>query len=318
MAIITNTFTSSDAKGLREELSDVIYNIDPTEYPVSSMASKGRCESTNPEWQVDSLRAAATDNAQLEGDQFDSFDARTPTTRVGNHTQIMRDLFVISGTEEAVAKAGRKSEVAYQTAKAGKELRGDIEETICANIAGVGGQTRKMATLGSWVKTNVDKEAGGSNPTWTSGVPNDARGDGTTRVYTETILKSVMQKCYESGAKPTDHLVAADIMDVIAGFDGIATATQNLQKGDVASVMAAVDLYRSNFGVLRVRPSRHVRARDGWFLDREFIGLQHLRPFMVKTLPETADGIQKALLVELTLCVKNEAALGLAADLKAA
>lgn len=314
MSIITNTFTSSDAKGLRESLSEVIYNISPTDFPVTSMASKGKAEATLVEWQIDSLRSANTGNAQLEGDQFDSFGARVPTSRIGNHTQILRDLFVITATEEAVSKAGRKSEVALQTAKAGKEIRKDLEAIVCENIGAVGGQTRKMGTLGAFVKTNVNKEAGGTNPVYTS-VPTDPRNDGTPRAFTETILKDVMQQCYASGAEPKDLIVDAVNMDIVASFQGIATATQNLDKGDVASVLAAVDLYKSNFGTLRVRPSRHVRATDAWFLDREFIGLQHLRPFTTENLPKTADGHQVALLAEVTLAIKNEAALGLAADL---
>jgi hypothetical protein len=33
MAFITNTFTTFSARGLREDLSDIIYNISPTETP---------------------------------------------------------------------------------------------------------------------------------------------------------------------------------------------------------------------------------------------------------------------------------------------
>ena len=33
MALITNTFTTYTAVGIREDLSDIIYNISPTETP---------------------------------------------------------------------------------------------------------------------------------------------------------------------------------------------------------------------------------------------------------------------------------------------
>lgn len=320
MGIITNTFTSGDAEGLRESLSEFIYNLKPSVFPVSSMASKGRAEATLVEWQTDADRAAVTTNAQLEGDQW-SATARTPTKRLGNYTQIMRDVFVISGTEEVVAKAGRKSEVAYQVAKAGRELRRDLEENITkADIAGVGGQTRKFASLGAFIITNVDEPTDAVASTWDgTGVPDDTRTAGTTRVFTETILKAVMQSMYSEGAsEQIDVILSAAQMDVAAGFSGIATQTQNLDKAETAAIIGAVDIYKSNFGTLRIQPSRHVADTDAYFLDREQLGIQHLRPFMVKKLPETADGHQRALLSELTLLVKNEKGLGRAADLKLA
>lgn len=42
MAIVSNTFTAYDAVGIREQLSDIIYNIAPTQTPFLSMCKKGK------------------------------------------------------------------------------------------------------------------------------------------------------------------------------------------------------------------------------------------------------------------------------------
>src|SRR3546814_15942275 len=121
MAVVTNTFTTYDAIGMREDLSDVSDNIAPTDTPFLSALKKDKCKSRFFEWQTDSLSAAAN-NAQIEGNDA-SFVAVTPTTRWGNYCQISSKNFVISRTENIVDKAGRDKEVDYQTMKKTKELK---------------------------------------------------------------------------------------------------------------------------------------------------------------------------------------------------
>ncbi len=195
MAIITNTFTRFDAKGLREDLADVIFNISPEETPFVSSLRRGRAKQTLHEWQTDSLAAVDTDNAQIEGDDITTFPAVAASVRVGNFTQISRKLLILSGTLEEVDKAGRRSELAYQLAKRGSELKRDMEAIALENIGGDAGSSsaaRKLATLSAWVKTNDDFGAGGASPTYVSGVPGAARTDGTQRAFTETLLKTVI------------------------------------------------------------------------------------------------------------------------------
>jgi hypothetical protein len=67
MAQPANTFDSYDAVGIREDLSNVIYNVSPEETPFYSKAKKTSAKNTLVEWQTDSLRASAA-NAHIEGD----------------------------------------------------------------------------------------------------------------------------------------------------------------------------------------------------------------------------------------------------------
>ena len=141
MTIIANTFTRYDAKGIREDLANVIYNISPEETPFQSNTARVNVKNTFFEWQTDALAAASTTNAALEGDDITTFAAVTPTARLGNYTQISRKTVVISGTLESVDKAGRRSELAYQMAKNGAELKRDMEATLLASKAANAGNT---------------------------------------------------------------------------------------------------------------------------------------------------------------------------------
>ncbi len=320
MAIITNTFTRYGSVGLRERLSDTIYNISPEDTPFVSMASKLVVDQTLFEWQTDSLAAVDNSNAQIEGDDITSFPAVAATVRVGNHTQISRKLLILSGTLEAVNKAGRRSELAYQMAKRGAELKRDIESISLSAQAGASGSSsvaRATASLNAWVKSNTTTGSGGGDPVYVSGVPNAARTDGTTRTFTETVLKNVIEQVWVSGGDLRVLMLGATQRQLASAFVGIATRNFDLSNVDPkpTAIIASADVYVSDFGVLRIIPNRFQRDRDGWLLDPEFIGIVHLRPFQTIRLAKTGDAEKRMLLVEWGLKINQEAALGLAADL---
>lgn len=319
MALVDGTFTTYDAKGLREDLENAIYDISPEETPFISSIARKKISAKTHEWQTDSLASAITTNAQLEGDDA-SFTTPAATTRVGNYAQIMTKTCIIAGTEEAVDKAGRTSEMAFQIAKRGAELKRDMEKTMLDNIgggAGTIGAARTMATMGAWIKTNDKFESGGASPTYTSGVPAAARTDTTQAAYTETMAKAVFSLCYTSGANPKVMMVGPWNKAVVSGFSGVAT--RNFDLSNVSprptAVIGAIDVYVSNFATVRVIPNRHQRDRDAWFLDWEMLAIRTLRPMFTEPIAKTGDAIKRALVWEGTLQVKNEAGLGLAADL---
>src|SRR5210317_101526 len=170
MAIVTNTFTKYSAVGIREDLANVIFNISPQTTPfISNMTKKKTVKNTFFEWQTDSLAAAAA-NQHIDGDDLASFTAVTPTVRLGNYTQISRKDFVIADNlSGAIDEAGRRSEVAYQLAKKGDELKRDMEHNLCGlSHAAVGGSAsvaRKTAPLTSWLTSNTSNGTSGANPT---------------------------------------------------------------------------------------------------------------------------------------------------------
>ena len=311
MAQPTNTFDTYDSVGEREDLSDVIYSISPTDTPFLSSAAKTQATAVLHEWQTDSLAAAVTNNAVIEGDEA-TLDASTATTRLSNSTQIMDKTVVITGTQEAVDKAGRASELAYQIAKRAKELKRDMEATITGNIAEVAGNSstaRKMGTLGSWVTTNDDLASDGASG---AGAGNAAHTDGTQRAFTEAQLKSVIKSVWNAGGDPSMVMVGPFNKQKLSGFTGNST---RFDAGADATLYTSVDVYASDFGQLQVVPNRFSRDRDAYVLDMEYWGIAFLRDFSMHELAKTGDSEKRQLLVEATLESRNEGASGLVADL---
>jgi len=306
------------AIGAREDLTDVIYDISPTDTPIMSSIGKTKATSVTHEWQTDSLAAATTANALVEGASA-SEGTITPTTRLANLTQIVGKTVMVSGTLLASDLAGRKSEMAYQLAKASAEIKRDIETIITANqgqTAGSSGSSaRKMGSLLSYIKTNTSKNGTsltGVDPT-TLGV--STRTDGSTRTFTETILKDVIAKVFSSGGTPSALFVSPAQKQVVSGFTGLAAQRYQVPTSGQATILSGADLYQSDFGVLQIVPNRFQRTRDALVLDPEYAALAYLRPFQTNDIAKVGDADKKQILAELTLEVRNEAAHGGAFDL---
>ena len=317
MAIVANTFTRYSAIGIREDLSNVIYNISPEETPFIANVSRENVKNTYFEWQTDALAAASSSNAALEGDDISSFQAVTPTARVGNYTQISTKNVIISGTLEAVDKAGRRSELTYQLAKMGSELKRDMESALLANQAAVAGNTttaRRTAGLPAWLTSNTDFGTGGADPTVGS-TPTAARTDGTQRAFTETLLKNVIAEVWTSGGTPKMLMVGAFNKQAASAFSGIATKFRDVPAGQQAQIIGAADVYVSDFGTVNIVPNRFQRARDAFVVDPEYASLAILRPIQQTELAKTGDAEKRLMLVEYGLKVSNQAAHGIVADL---
>tara|TARA_R110000868_G_scaffold318570_1_gene579302 strand:- start:1959 stop:2915 length:957 start_codon:yes stop_codon:yes gene_type:complete len=308
MAIVGNTFTSFSAKGIREELSNIISNISPEDVPLQSNIGSENVSNTYFEWQTDSLAAAST-TAVLDGDDVASFDATAATTRVGNYSQISRRTLIVADNLANQSLAGRNDEVSLQMAKRGKELKRDIEAVLCANNAKVAGNTttaRETAGLGAWITTNSNKAGDGTDPTATDG--SDARNDGTQRDLTEAMVKDAMQQAFIEGGTPSLLMVGPYNKTVVSGFAGIAAQRYQAPSDAPTTIIGAADVYLSDFGTLSVVPNRFQRERDAFLLDPEFASVCYLRPIQAVDLAKTGDAEKKMVIAEYGLKVSNEAA----------
>jgi len=312
MSIVANTYTRYSSVGIREELANVIKNISPEDTPFQSNIRSESVSNTYFEWMTDELSAAAT-NAQLDGDDIGTFTAVTPTSRIGNYTQIMRKDFVLADNLEVINSAGRKSEIAYQLAKVGSELKRDVEFNLLSNQGQNAGSTtvaRKLRGLPSWIATNVSKGTGGANGTATT-----ARTDGTQRAMTEAMLKTVVQSMWNEGGKPKMVMVGPHVKTVISGFSGIAGQRFNVEGNKPGTIIGAADIYVSDFGNLSIVANRFQRARDAFVLDPDLCAVATLRPMKQVKLSKTGDAEKRMVLVETSLKVLQEKGLGLVADL---
>jgi len=317
MAIVTNTFTTFDAKGIREDLSNIITNIAPEETPYMSNIGRESISNSLFEWQTDTLASAAA-NKQLEGDDVTSFDSVTATVRLQNYAQISRKTIVLSATEETVNKAGRRSELAYQIAKRSAELKRDQEFSMLNGAIAAAGSTsvaRGTASLQAFIKTNYDMQTNGANPSYTT-LPNSSRTDGNVRTFTETILKNVIQQVWTAGGTPKILMTGPVNKQRVSGFSGIASSRFNIDGGArPATIIGAADIYVSDFGNVQVVPNRFQRERDAFVIDPDYAKVTMLRPYQQVELAKTGDAEKRMLIVEWGHKVLAENAHGIAADL---
>ena len=312
MAIIANTFQSYQSLGTREDLSNVIYNISPSDTPFMSMVGRGKATNTLHEWQTDALDAVAA-NARVEGDEY-TYSAVTPTVRLSNQTQISSKTVIVAGTQMATNNAGRDSEMAYQLAKHSKGLKRDMESALTGKVAKAAGNTSTARTLGgfeTWPTSNVSR--GGGSPAGSGAGSGAAPVDAATkRDITEALLKTVIQSCYTNGGEPSVLMVGPVNKGKVSAFTGRASARQMI---DATKIQAAADLYSSDFGDFKVIPSRFCREQTGYVIDPEFWKVVYLRDFKQEEVAKTGDAIKRALLVEYTLQASNQASSGVIADL---
>jgi len=312
------TYQTYTAIGMREDLSDVIYSISPTDVPFMSSIGKTKATAVLHEWQTDSLSAAVLTNYAVEGDTA-SDATMSPTTRVGNRCQIAQKTVKISGTLQAVDKAGRKSEKAYQLAKASAEIKRDMETTLLSNQTATNGNSstaRKLGGLQAWLNSNYD---GG-----TSGVAGDlgttARTDGTNRTFTEDILKVVIKEVYASGGNPKVLMVNPAHKQLVSAFAGIAAQRFMAPSNTPTTIVSAADVYLSDFGAISIVPNRFMTSTNScnetaFILDPDMAAIAYLRPFQTNELAVTGDNESTQLLAEYTLEVKNQGAHGIVADI---
>jgi hypothetical protein len=299
---------------VREDLEDVIWELDPMDTWCLSNFDKGKADNVYHEWLTDTL-AGATANRQLEGDDT-SFATAAGAKRVGNYCQISKKSFLVSGTLEAVKKAGRKSEVARLATKYMKELKRDMEQAICTNqgsSAGSAVTVRSSAGIESWLSTNVQLSTTTANnhstPGWSAGVVASPTDGATTAALTEGALKSALEKSWTQGGDPTTILVGATQKKVIDAFTGIATRFVDSSPRKEAAIIGAANMYVSGFGSPHmVVLSRYVRSSVVLCLDPSYWSINFLRKPFVEDLAKTGDGTKKHMITEFTLVARNEAA----------
>lgn len=318
MAVPVNTAQTYNLSNIREDLTDAIYNISPRETILLSNAKRAQAKQVFHEWQEDSLAPANVNNAQVEGDDAPA-ESQTQPTRIGNYVQISRKVVQVSGTAEAVDKAGFKSLLAYQLAKKAVELKIDQEAIMLENQAadpGSASAPRKTGSLVAFIKTNSLSDgnaysataADPNAPSYTT-VPNDARTDSVTlSAFTETMLANAMERAASNGAKPQFLMVGLKNKRTFSTFAGVATKTFYQSAVKETAVIGAADVYVSDFGILAVVPNRFQRPRDAFLIDPEYVAVMFLRPYTTTPLAKTGDSDRRLLIVEWGLKVMNEKA----------
>jgi Family of unknown function (DUF5309) len=312
MALPSNTFATPEAIGNREDLSDMIYRIDPTDTPFMTAIEREKASGINHEWQTQALAAADNTNAQLEGDDPGT-NATTPTVRLGNQCQISYKVARVSGSQQAVEHAGRDNELAYQEMLKGMELKRDMETILCgtnqAKVTRADATAGKTASVLSWIKTNTSKgtAGGAADPSAADGT--GTRTDGTQIAFTESRFKTVLSSIWTNGGKPGLVMTGAFNKQTFSTFTGRSTTVDEAKS---KKITANVDAYESDFGTLKVIANRFSRTRDVLVLEIDKWALAFLNGRNMISLPlaKTGDSDRRQILAEYALVARNEKASG--------
>jgi len=299
------------------------------ETPFLSLIGHSPIKTTHPEWQTDTLATPDTTNNQPEGNDW-TYDARTATTRVGNYAQISEKTLIVSRTQDKTDTAGRKSDLAYHVQKAGRELKTDMEVILLSNQAssagsGNGATNRTLGGMRAWLASNDDlggSGASGGFNTSTSVV--DAATNGTQRAFTKAIMDSVILNTYNAGGSPTVGMVSPYVKTVFSTMlddANIVPLRASAQTRGKNTLIASAEIYHSDFGNISIMPNRQMAragatiARNGFFIDPQMVVMGVFDDIKLHKPAKTGDAEKRVLNTEYTLCVKNEAAHGVAADL---
>lgn len=311
MTQVTNVQVTFNTVGNREDLADIIYNVDPTDTPIVTAVGSTKSTAVLHEWQTDTLDAAVGTNQVQEGATV-SATAFTATVRESNTCEIAQKAFAVSGTQLALRPAGRKDELAYQALKATKALRRDIEmslfgvntaETVNANTT-----AHKAGAYETWITSNVSRAGDGSS----GSRGNTAATDGTQRAFDESLMKQVLASCWGNGGDPDCVFLGSFNKQVYSGFAGNAT---RFKTAEDRTLVATIDVYQSDFGEVRVYPSRQSRSRSALVIQKDMVAVAWLRPVFQQEIAKTGDAEIRQVLGEYTLEMRNEKACGVVADL---
>lgn len=316
MAVNANTNQTYDVSTIREDLSDALASISPTETIFMSTIGTRNVDNTYFEWSEVDL-AAAADNRAVEGDAATN-SAPTNAVRKGNYTQISTKTVEVSSTNQAVNGVADAQTVAKQVAYKLSEMKRDMEKMLLDNVAasaGTASTARQTAGLPAFLTTNTARGTGGADGTTSgtgsAGYPDAAATDGTQRAITEAILKGVIADCWDEGAEPTIVLCGSSQKQTISGFTGNATKFQEV---DGKKLTAAVDIYVSDFGTLQIVPARHIRSRDVFVLDPNYASVAYLQTAKQEPLAKNGLSERRLISAEYGLQVTSEKAHGVIAD----
>jgi hypothetical protein len=307
---ITNAFQTYQATANREDLSDIIYNIDPTDTPFVSSIGRRNVSNVTFDWQTEELPAVDGDNAAVEGFEL-SRSASTPTVRLSNVAQISKRDATVSGSQNAANAAGKAREMAHQMALVSKALKRDVEKILVSNQArnnGAATTARKTRALEHWLNTNVLRGESGAAPVSETA----ALTDGTQRALTEDLVKEAMQTAYINGAEPSVLMIGPVNKLQVSKFAGRSGTQVSVGQNTVTS---NVTIYASDFGELKVVVNRWQRERTAFLLDPSFAAVAYYRNFQRTPIAKVGDADTEMIVVEYGLEMKNEKAHAAIADI---
>jgi hypothetical protein len=291
--------------GNREDLSDILYDVSPTDTPFLTLAKHGTASGTNHEWLTDALNNPAA-NAVVEGATATIVKAGS-RTRLGNYTQILEKTASVTGTQEKADKAAVKSEMAYQVARRMKEIKRDLEWALIgpAPTAKVAGSDTVARKAGSFVTyLTADSYQGGATSVAPTGNGQSVPTPGTARPFTEGLLTAALQKLWTNSGG-SDRISGIMGANVRGKFSGLTSTATRFVSTDDAHLQASIDVYDGDFHTVTAMPDRWCNPNSLFLIDKDYVSIDDFRSIFSHDLAVTGDAMSKQIIWETTLKVGN-------------
>lgn len=300
--------------GNREDLSDLLWDVSPTETPGITAFGKNRATAITHDWLTDSLEDPAV-NAHIEGSDAEPV-APASRVRLSNYTQIMKKWSVVTGTQEKVLKGGGiKSEMAYQVGRRMKAIKRDAELAIfganTAKLAGSDVADRIMGSLSTYMGDDQgavalpgSSYAGAADGTAPAGDGTDVPTKGTPRALDVDIFKLSLDQLWtqSGGNENIIALCGSYNRGVISGFTGAGTRYVTT---DDKRLVDSLDVYDGDYHTVSIVPDRYSLPDAVFLLDSEYGKVSDLRPLHSYDLAKAGDSYRKEMTWEFTLEVCN-------------
>lgn len=276
-----DTTNPGSAVSNREDLTDMLSILAPTETPFLSTLAKRKAKANYHEWTCDSLAAVDTSGV-VEGTDVANFDdAFENRVRLGNYVQEMRKSWMVSNRQQLVESVG-PAQYAEAKGKKIKEIKRNVEAMLLGTQdrnAGGAGVAPISRGLGDWIDSAgpADVDADYRTPA------GSIHASGT---FSETTLNNLITSIYRQSGDTQALSLLADtaLRAVISNFARTATASDRIfQQSDVRKIINTVGIYESDNGTITIVNMNPVTAPDttnkdtGYILNYDYLGVAELQ-----------------------------------------
>lgn len=339
MALLTEPGFSS---GKREDLADLISLVDAKNTPLTSMAKKGsKPGNTLMRWQADSLPTPKT-TGTVDGTDVSTYEnyvkdgATTYRAELSNYVQVFRRSVRVSPlTTDISTVAGVRDELANNVSKGILGLKRDQEATFgSANGAQADNGTLPYLTRGlhKWLEV-----AGGAGQDAVLPIPSAFQTPSANRstVGTANLTEAVVQNMLTGMWNQTGQEKSYDVLCGSAlkraftnlvstipasggNSDTYPTVRTLNRESDSTTYAASVDVFKGDFGTLRLHPSHWLKFSAGagnpyvgYILDFKLLEIRYGgNVAQVMELPNAGGGEARLIEAVAALCVHNPLGLG--------
>lgn len=287
MAVYTNSKLTYATRN-HEEVVDRIINTDPFETPVVALA--GRKTVSRPTWDFLTESLPTPDETPKEEAFVYAPAASVGTTTNVGITQINSENAVVSKTQLKSKAVGQSDALAHQMALKSKALKITQEKRMLSN---------STASLGN---ATTARSTGGLQAAITTNVT-------TAADFTKAAVDEAMLECWQNGATGVDHLIASGVNRMaVSQFQPRTGAQTTVSNGTLLG--GGITIYTSDFGDLKIVPSRYLGNDVVLLLDFDYVKSAYLRAFERDDPKIGADAVMQVITSEWGLEVSNEKSLG--------